>query len=187
MKKIKIYLLALLSMFILACDPSEPNPNNEEELITTLSFALTPQGGGSKVVLKFEDKDGDGGSAPNITSGSLDKNKIYDGVIELLNESVTPSENISNQVITEAEDHQFFYAWTQALSKSIFLSYTDVDKNNNPLGIKTKLETKDAGNGQIKITLRHLPNKTGQDVKNGIITNAGGETDIEVTFNLEVK
>jgi len=44
----------------------------------------------------------------------------------------------------------------------------------------------DPGEGGLRITLRHEPNKTAAGVQNGDITNAGGETDIEVTFTFEV-
>jgi hypothetical protein len=39
----------------------------------------------------------------------------------------------------------------------------------------------------LKITLRHEPNKKASGVVGGSITNAGGETDIEVSFDVEVK
>ena len=42
------------------------------------------------------------------------------------------------------------------------------------------------GNGTITVILRHEPDKDASGVSNGDITNAGGETDIEVVFNVEV-
>ena len=38
------------------------------------------------------------------------------------------------------------------------------------------------GHGQFTVTLRHEPDKSAQGVSAGDITNAGGETDIEVSL-----
>ena len=43
------------------------------------------------------------------------------------------------------------------------------------------------GSGTITVTLRHEPNKDAAGVSSGDIANAGGETDIEVTFNVEIQ
>jgi len=61
-----------------------------------------------------------------------------------------------------------------------------MDNNGNPIGISTRLSTGAVSNGKLKITLRHEPNKSAQGVKDGLITNAGGETDIEVEFPVNV-
>ncbi|MDG1503047.1 MAG: type 1 periplasmic binding fold superfamily protein, partial [Flavicella sp.] len=44
--------------------PAMPEPINEEEVITTLTVTLVPEGGGTAVVLSFQDLDGDGEDAP---------------------------------------------------------------------------------------------------------------------------
>jgi hypothetical protein len=49
------------------------------------------------------------------------------------------------------------------------------------------ISTSSAGSGTLTITLRHEPNKDGDNVADGDITNAGGETDVEVTFNIDVE
>ena len=41
--------------------------------------------------------------------------------------------------------------------------------------------------GNLTITLRHLPNKSGVNVPGGDITNAGGGTDAEVVFPVVVQ
>ncbi len=157
---------------------------NEEELITTLKYKLTPVTGGNEVVMVFKDLDGDGGSAAQITGGTLSKNIAYTGVIELLNEQANPVINITEEVQTEASDHQFFYTALDGLTATV--TYNDKDTQGNPLGISTKLTTGAASTGKLKIILRHEPNKTAQGVKEGQIANAGGETDIEVEFPVNV-
>ena len=49
------------------------------------------------------------------------------------------------------------------------------DRSNDPI------------NGTITITLRHEPNKGGEGVSNGDITNAGGETDAQVSYNVSLQ
>lgn len=167
-----------------ACEKKDPKIPNEEEVITTLTYTLTPINGGNTVVMSFKDLDGDGGNAPEITGGTLMANETYNGVLELLNEVASPAENITTEIEEEDEGHQFFFTSSIA---GMDISYNDMDENGNPVGIKTTVTTTNSGAGTLKITLRHEPNKTAADVANGDILNAGGETDIEVSFTVDVQ
>ncbi len=189
MKKINpLLLLGMFSMlFAFACkkdEPEDPIIPNEEEVITTLILTLNPDGPGNPVVLTFEDLDGDGGIAPTISGGVLDTNTTYNGSLELLNELENPAQDITEEIEEEAVDHQFFF---QPSDNILSVAYDDMDANGNPIGISTILTTTEAGIGTLTITLRHEPNKEAPGVSTGDITNAGGETDIEVTFNVEVQ
>jgi hypothetical protein len=174
--------LALLS---LACKKDDPVIPNEEELITTLNYQLVPEAGGDTVVLSFKDIDGDGGNAPIITKGVLKPNTTYSGTLSLLNESVSPVGDITKEVNEENEQHQFFFEKSSSLDAAIY--YKDVDANADPLGLKTSLVTGATSSGTLVITLRHQPNKKAEGVSDGSITNAGGETDIEVLFNIAIE
>jgi len=136
------------------------------------------------VTLSFEDLDGDGGAAPTITAGTLAANTTYTGTIVLLNESASPVDNITEEVEEEGVDHQFFFQSTVA---GISVSYNDRDDNGNPIGLSNTLTTGDAASGAMTITLRHEPDKMATGVSGGDISNAGGETDIEVTFTIAVQ
>ena len=181
-----LLLLALLaSASFLACgDDDDPEIPNEEELITTLNYTLVPNGGGTTVVFSFRDTDGDGGEAPVITGGTLESNKVYSGSMELLNESETPSEDITEEIEEEDAEHQFFFSSTKA---DVVIAYADVDGNGDPVGLNSTLTTGSVGSGNITITLRHEPDKSASGVAAGDITNAGGETDIEVTIPFDVQ
>ena len=186
MKPFGFLLIVILSILLIssACkkDPVLPNP---EELITTLIYTLTPVGPeGSTVILTFRDLDGDGGNAPVITytgpgGDSLVTGVTYTGVIELLNESTNPVTNITEEIEAEDEDHQFFYTFN-GLHATV--EYTDQDNEGLPVGLNTTLNASGPGSGTLTITLRHLPDKSAAGVSDGLINNAGGETDIEVTF-----
>ena len=54
-------------------------------------------------------------------------------------------------------------------------------------GLLSTLMTKGPDAAKINIILRHEPNKKGLGVSDGDITNAGGETDIEVSFDITIK
>ena len=69
------------------------------------------------VVLSFQDLDGDGEDAPVINSGDLAAGVTYNGSIELLNETESPAEDITEEVEEEDLDHQFFYTVGSGLDK----------------------------------------------------------------------
>ena len=129
--------------------------------------------------------DGDGGTAPVIINGTLAANTTYSGTVDLLNESEEPAEDIGAEVAEEDDHHQLFYELSSGLNMTI--EYADFDGDGNPLGLMTTLTTEDASSGQLTCTLRHQPEKDEPGVADGDITNAGGETDIEVQFEVTIQ
>ena len=184
-KKTTILLSFLLCTIVFFnCKKTTPDVVNEEELITTLIYTLTSTS--DTVICKFKDADGDGGNAPVITvSKALSPNILYKGSLELLDESGPTPENINTEIEEEDEAHQFFFKNENPLN--ITTTYDDLDGNQKPIGLKTNVQTGNASTGKLKITLRHEPNKNGANVAQGDITNAGGETDIEVEFDLTIQ
>ena len=178
--------LTVLSLIVTSCsDSNTPILINEEELITTVTVTLTPSSGGNAITLESKDLDGEGPNAPVVViSGNLQANTTYNGTIVLLNETETPVENITEEVEEEGDEHQFFYTVSGGLN--IVTAYTDKDANQKPIGINFTLETTTASSGTLSIILRHEPNKIANGVADGVITNAGGETDVEVSFPLTI-
>ena len=171
LKKVVTALFVTTLLVLTSCSKDDdPIIPNEEEVITTLEYTLTPSDGGTVVVLSFQDLDGDGGNAPIITGGTLDSNKTYTGALVLLNEQETPAEDITTEIQEEDEDHQFFF---QTNIAGLTVAYTDQDANGNPLGLQSTITTTDAGNGTLSVVLRHEPNKSASGVSGGDITNAG--------------
>ena len=184
-----LFALALLS----SCkkdddEPADPPIPNEAEVITTLILTLTPDGGGDVKTFYWQDLDGDGGDEPIIIPDTLAINTVYTGAVQLLNELENPAEDITEEVQSEEEDeeHQFFY-FTTVANLTIAYDPMDVDANGNPVGVDTQFTTGDAASGTLTVTLRHEPDKEGAGVSGGDITNAGGETDIEVEFEVDVE
>ena len=184
MLKNTFFLFLALSFVLTSCDKDDPEIPIEQELITTLNYTLTPDGAGDAVTLSFLDIDGDGGGEPTVTGGTLMANQTYTGVLDLLNESESPAESITDEIREEDDEHQFFFQSTVA---GLSVPYADMDADGNPVGLETTLTTGDAGSGNLTIILRHEPVKSAENVSSGDITNADGETDIEVTFAVEVQ
>ena len=180
MKFFKYALLASTLIFASCSDDDDaPEPVNEEEVITTLTVTL--DSGSDTVVMQYQDLDGDGPDAATVTvSGSLSANTTYDGSIILLNETESPAENVTEEIEEDDLDHQFFYTVGSGLD--VAAEYGDADSQGNPLGLSFILNTGVASSGGLTFTLRHEPNKP-----NTGLENAGGETDIEVTFDVTVE
>ena len=179
-------LLLTLLFTVASCDKDDPEPENEEELITTLRLEFTPQAGGDQIQMLFFDPDGNGGMDPTIQGATLKPNTVYDVDVTLLNESVTPATDISQEVRDEGEDHQFFFAITEGLDLQSY-EYLDFDENSRPIGLEFRVTTGEPSFGLFQVTLRHEPDKGAAGVSQGQITNAGGETDIEVSFNMVIE
>lgn len=178
-------------LLLISCsdDDDNPDPVNPEEVITTMVVTLID--GSDVVTLRFFDEDGDDPTDPVVTvSGPLKSNTTYNGSIRILNETEDPAGEVNDEIKEEAEEHQFFYI-TDDLG--ITTAYADKesdyvsDAGDNPVGIEfTLTTTEQTGDADLKVELRHEPNKEAEGVADGDITNAGGEPDIEWTFNIEV-
>ncbi|MFK8058886.1 MAG: type 1 periplasmic binding fold superfamily protein [Polaribacter sp.] len=184
MKTIKlIALLFISSLTITSCSDDHDDDHNhgsEEELITTVTYTLT--NGNEVVTMVFTDLDGEGGNdgiyTPNI--GTLKANTTYTGVIKLENATESPAEDITVEVKTEGDEHEFFYATSVA---GATITKTDKDSKGNPLGIETTVTTGAAGTGNLTVILKHEPTKP----NNGTSAGAGGSTDLEVSFTIAVQ
>lgn len=186
MKTIKLLaFLFISSLAFTGCsddddDHGGDDHDHEEEVITTLTYTLTD--GTDTITLTFEDLDPDDSVDGVATvSGNLKANTDYTGELTVLNktDSDDPA-HIQEEIEGEAEDHELFYTTTVA---NVTISKTDEDGNGNPLGFTTNLKTGAAGTGTITVVLKHEPKKP----NDGSVADAGGNTDIEATFTVEVE
>ncbi len=179
----KYFLYAIVALIIVSCskDNDTPEAVNEEEVITTMTVTLSPSDGSSSIILQTKDLDGDGPNSPEVTvSGSLKTGVVYSGSISLLNETETPAENITEEVEEESDEHQFFFTVGSGLDAST--EYLNFDTGGNPLGTQFSLTAGLVSSGALTVTLRHEPKKP-----NSGLQDAGGETDIESSFNIVIE
>ncbi len=187
-----IITIATMAAVLTACKKDEdppapatpPPPVNEGELITTVRIHLTSMDGTEEKQLLWVDLDGDGGDAPVITWDTLSAGTTYQAHIELLDQSVVPPDDITVEIEEEDEEHQFFYI---ASGANATISYADQDEAGNPVGLQTVWTLGAASTGNLTVILRHDPDKFGEGVAAGDITNAGGDTDVEVVFPLIIQ
>ena len=157
-----------------------PNPN-EQELITTLIINLTDSVSLAQTSFQFDDPDGEGGNPPSrFDTILIEANRTYFAQIILLNKSVTPVDTISNEVLEEGVDHQFFFTTTDV---STVISYADADINGNPIGLETIWRDGSASNGNIQVVLKHQPGTKSPAPGNPAI----GETDVQIDFITRVQ
>ncbi|MCF2498867.1 hypothetical protein [Dyadobacter chenhuakuii] len=153
--------------------------DDENELITSVTLKFTEDGTTNVQSFSYKDADGDGGNAPTqFDTIALKPHKTYTVAIELLDESKTPADNITEEVAEESDEHLFVY--TPSPSTLLTYTYGDKDENNFPIGLTGKAVTTAAGLGKLKVQLRHQP-----DTKNG--TPGPGSDDVNLDFNLKVQ
>lgn len=183
----------LATMLLVSCG-DDPEPPNEEELITTLTVTLTPTGG-APITMTFKDLDGEGAGVPEITYSSggdaavLSASTTYTAEIALLDESVSPPENIRVEIEEEADEHLFCF-YQDGLS-GLEIAYADTEANyitggsTRVVGLATTWTTTTTGEGTVTIKLFHQTG--GSKTGNCPASTSTVETDIEVQFNIVIE
>jgi hypothetical protein len=180
------WILALGSLLLVnGCKKgTDPQPADENELITTVTLRFTEQGTTTTQSFTFQDKDGDGGAAPTkFDAVTLTANRSYSMTVEVLDESKTPTQNITNEIKNKQDEHLFIYTANPATL--LAYTYGDVDSRNFPVGLTGTVRTGAAGTGQLNVQLRHQPPINGVAVKNG--TPGPGSDDVNLKFSLTVR
>jgi hypothetical protein len=166
-------------LFVSSCKKDPVNPN-DGELITTVKVEFIENISGAKQSFEFRDLDGEGGNAPSkFDEITLSANKTYKCEVYLLNESVTPVDDITLEIEAEADDHQFYYTPS---FPALTISNLNKDSKNLPLGTESTWSTGAVSNGTINITLKHKP---GSKVANDPISK--GDTDVSVDFKVKIQ
>ena len=197
-----ISILAILSLFSIAsCSHDDPKKEDVPELITTVKLTFTPDGGGDAIIVAATDPDGEG-VAPITVDGpiNLTSNTTYTLKVSLVNELADPSSaayDITKEVEAEGDEHMFFFSWTNDMfsdpggngnidNRNDVVKYTgaenSIDANGLPLGLTTTWKTSaDATSGNFRVLLKHQP-----DLKSAASDSSMGETDLDVTFGINV-
>lgn len=180
MKHIKLFSVVMLAGLVIAsCKKKNEEEENEEELITTVKVTLTPVGGGASATYNWKDVDGAGGNAPTIDQITLAPSTAYNCTLQFLDESKSPVEDITAEIVSEANDHQVYY---EAATVQVGITGLNNDGAGLPLGTTSVWGAGSVSNGTVKITLKHKPGAkaSGDPVSKG-------ETDVEVTFPTRIQ
>lgn len=192
-------ILLLGTIFITSCkDDENPPKENEGEVITDFVLKFTnTQNSNDTVMATAKDPDGNGIKELTILDTiRLDASKTYTLTLDLLN-ALDPSdvESITEEVADEGDDHKFFFsfsnnAFSDPLGDGNFdnaadsLNYNDLDSKNIGIGLSTTWTTSSTAltNGSFQVRLQHQP-----DIKSASSTVDNGDTDVDLTFVLDIK
>jgi hypothetical protein len=190
LRKVSLYLVALLAFGFASCESEDPEKENEGEVITdvTLNFQeLNASNALVGSVLSFKASDPQGievGKTPTVQSISLTKGKKYQMTIEVKNS--IENEDITKEILEEAAAHQFFFLGQ--VFDSSFFSIQYADAGGVALGLKTIVTVSSStgtNNSNMRVVLRHDLNKNFPGATSPTFANfaqAGGETDLDITF-----
>ncbi len=154
-----------------SCKPDKHNHGQEN--ITTLKVKLTKAGGGETT---FTYKTLNGTTTKDEIV--LDEGATYAAALQLLDESKTPAEDLTAEIVDESNDHQFFY--TPSPSDLVAISNLDKDKKGANFGLNSTWVAGAKKNGTLKIVLKHYDDAKSTDPTKG-------ETDLEVLFEVKVQ
>jgi len=200
-----VITLATSIILLIGCEGNDPQKEDVPELITKATLTFTPTDGSAAVVVSATDPDGEG--VKNITIDgpiNLAANKTYVLSIALINSlaaTTAPEYNITTEVEKEGTEHLFFFSWTNNVfadpsgngnvdNRNDPLNYkgasNSLDSNGRPLGLTTTWKTASATgtilSGTFRVLLKHQP-----DLKSDTSDSNTGETDLDITFTLNVQ
>jgi hypothetical protein len=200
----------LLTLAVASCaDDGMGTDDHENEQVTRVELTFTPDGGGAAVVAAFNDEDGDGGMSGTTDPITLAQDTTYTLTLAFANQLVDPVEDITAEIEEEAEEHQVLVygdavvgpATTNA-SALLTHAYADVESDHGgnavgedlPVGLVNTITTMAAGEGELRVMLRHLPDLDAQPVKTAGLAEsfaAGddlpGDVDADVEFDVSVQ
>ena len=189
-------LLLTVSCLLLKSCVKEPIREDAPEQITKVILTFTPVDGGTPVVVSATDPDGEG--VEDITADgtiNLMPGKTYTLQLSLINELAdvtSPQYDVTSEVEEEGHEHLFFFSFTNNLfsapsgngnidNRGDEIDYKDSD-GTNPIGLITQWKASSiTGVGTFRIMLKHQP-----QLKSASSTSADGETDLDLTFEIEV-
>ena len=196
MKIFKYALLAIPFLYFSCNDDDDiPEPINEEEVITTMTVTLAAHDGSGVVIMQTYDQDGEGPVEPVVTvSGPLSSATSYSGSIQWLNELEDPAEDITEEILEEADEHQVFFEFTEDIFTDPLgvgnigdvdgkVNYNDYDDNENPLGLSTTWTTSAESfqEGTFRVMLMHQPGS-----KSDTSTSEDGDADFDLEFVINI-
>ena len=206
LKNLFKHSILIISVFLLAisCDKGEPAVVHEHEVFTRVVLEVKKDGETNFKKYTFEveghdhhdhddhgdddhgdDDHGDDDHGDEHTEVELDTNSTYHVSIFFYNDSDPDNiEDVTLEIIEEADVHQVFYEMTEIPGFSIAAASDDTkDSNGNPLFLKTNWTTTSETSGDVMAYLIHEPtSKTGSTR-----ADFGGAIDVQIEFEVHVE
>ncbi|MCH8555173.1 MAG: GTP cyclohydrolase [Schleiferiaceae bacterium] len=198
MKKSFSLVLLFCATLLLSCEKdtiAAPEPENEVEEFTYIEFIFTNENDPADVAKGiWEDPDGFGPQEPSILQQpQLKPNTTYLLTFVFENRLLSPVYNLMPEILDEADEHQVFFAFDEALftsptgtgniaDRNGAINYEDVDENVLPVGLQTLWTT--AGPQQdrnFRAVLAHQPG-----VKSATSSWDSGDIDWDITFSVTI-
>lgn len=198
-----LYLILFLTVgLMVGCGDDDPMEmemememeNEEEEEITRVALTFTPDNDEEPITAVWFDADGEGSGAPSIDEINLEEDVTYTLTLELTNTLGTTDEDITEEILEEANEHMFFFSFTDGLfsdpagdgnvdNRADLINYNDQDANGQPLGLSTTWTAGEHSEtpGEFNVVLKHQP-----DVKTGTSGSTDGSTDVDIRFPLVI-
>lgn len=180
----KIFVLLFIMGAFASCKDKStetPVPINQSELITKVQLVIKDSITNNIVqTATFSDLDGPGGNVATIDSILLSSNSTYYMDIIVLDETKTPVDTISNEVLNEGDVHLFVFA-PNPTSNFLETTLLDSDINSKPIGLSSLLRTSASGLGTFSVELRHFTSKQAK------ADNLIFDTDISILFNVRLQ
>lgn len=170
-------IVVLLFIFTaVQCSKDSPDEIHEHETINRVTLTVTSPDGTSTDYTWNE-----GESEPTINLTANSSHQVSISFFDASNASDV--EDITEEVIDEADEHFVFYEITSA-SLSISPASNDVeDSDGVDINIRTAWAAGDASTGVVRATLIHMPtSKTGSTR-----SSLGGGTDVERDFPVNIQ
>ena len=176
---LKVVLAASVLFFTSCSDSDDPAPVNEQEVINRVVVSLTETSTSTKVDYEWVE-----GKTPATIK--MKAGKQYKATVAFYNTTVTPVENITEEVIEEADEHFIAYKSTITTAMSLTRSSDDTQRTDGTkIGINTDWTGISTGTGNFGVQLIHAPATV--STSNGYGTYTGGETDVDVIFPIVVE
>ena len=178
--------LLLFTLLAFACsdvkDPHDHDHDHEHEVMTRVVLTLADTHGHGSQDFTWEDPNGDGNST--VEDIVLRDGETYEVQITIWNDLSDPSEEVTPEIIDEADEHQIF------ITAPDFIEYSILDADSSGLDLGLEQEwVASIGSGTITIGLRHMPEEDGVSVKTEDmdLDNLPGAWDFNIDFPITVE
>lgn len=179
---IRFALIAIISLSVFSCRNNEDVPEDihEHEEANKITLTLTENGSANTQTVIYQTGSGAGKAL------MLENGKTYTAEVKFYHAHGTAQEDLTPEIITEKDEHFLEYAFA-GVNIEITRGTTDITRTDGKkLGLKSQWKVTSApSNAKANIKLIHGASSVDDTASNGGGKHTGGETDIDVTFDVK--